>query len=153
MPISLAAEVIAAFNDPASTKILATTDEKGIPHVVFSDWVSVNETGNIQVYELLEASPTNENLVRSIWFKKPIAITAKRPDHTIYQVKGLAIKCMICGPEFEAHYKRVRDAIHGDLASVWIIQPDEVQNESYALRAAAHESAHPLLIHLDRLAL
>lgn len=153
MAIKLEKEIIDIITDEKALKVLATTDKEGVPHVVFKGSVNVDKEGNLIYLELLEASKTNSNLVNSIWFKKKVAVTVKSEDGTSVQIKGTPIRCVITGPVFEHYYKlisqRLKDA---DLAAVWIIEPEEVREETYKIRKAEEESSHPLLIHLDRLA-
>jgi hypothetical protein len=39
-----------------------------------------------------------------------------------------------------------------DLATVWIIEPEEVTDQSFSARRREEEALHPTFTHLDRLA-
>jgi hypothetical protein len=150
--IDLGKEIKELFNDEQTVKVLATTDKDGTPHAVFKASIDMNEDGNIQYLELIESSQTNMNMVNSIWFKHKVAISIKTQDGRSYQIKGTPIKTHISGAIFEKYYKQARQKLNdSDLAAVWIIEPEEVINESYEYRKKEEETKHPLLKHLDRL--
>ena len=153
MAVKLEKEIIDLINGEKTVKVLATTDRDGVPHVVFKGSVSADGEGNIIYLELLESSKTNSNLVNSIWFKKKAAVTVKSEDGTSVQIKGTPVRCIITGPVFEHYYKLISRKIEdADLAAVWVIEPEEVREETYRVRKTEEENSHPLLIHLDRLA-
>jgi uncharacterized protein len=141
------------FAHPDSTKVLATVDEHGIPHVVVKQSLQVDESGNLLFLELLESSRTNRNLVRSIWYDRTVAVSIQGLSGASYQIKGKPVKAHITGPVFLKHYQEVRERL-GDveLAAVWVIEPEEVTDESFAVRQAEEAEKHPLFRHLDRLA-
>lgn len=153
MAIQLAKEVIELLNDKETVKVLATTDEKGVPHAVIKQTFGVGEDGNLTYLELLESSQTNKNLVRSIWFNRKVAVTLKGKDGVSYQIKGKPVRAIISGLEFQKHYVSIRERLGDvDLASVWVIEPEEVINQSYQVRKAHEEATRPYFKHLDRLA-
>ncbi len=154
MGIALNEEVSALLNDPETVKALATVDRSGEPHVVFKGSFRVDAAGRLLYLELIESSRTNNNLVHSLWFGRKVALNVARPaDGRSFQIKGLPIHCIISGPEFEQYYRQVRAADpQADLSSVWVIQPEELREETYARRRQVEEAEHPLLLHLDRLA-
>jgi len=92
MSVQLGQEVIELLRDPQTLKVLATVDERGVPHVVVKGSLSVNLDGDLQVLELLETSRTNRNLVRSIWYDRRVAILLKGQDGRSFQIKGLPIR-------------------------------------------------------------
>lgn len=153
MTIELSKEVIQLLRDDTTIKAIATTDDKGVPHVVIKQSLHVNDEGELVYLELLESSQTNKNLVRSIWFNQKVAINLKGSEGISYQIKGSPIKAIISGPIFKKYYDEVREKLGDvDLATVWIIKPEELYNQSYQVRIRDEESQHPYFIHLDRLA-
>ncbi len=153
MATKLEKETIELITGEKAVKVLATTDKNGEPHVVFKGSINIDSEGNLIFLELLESSRTNSNLVYSIWFKKKVAVSVKSEDGRSVQIKGTPVKCHITGPVFEHYYKFIRQSIEdADLAAVWIIEPEEVREETYKVRKAEEEKNHPLLLHLDRLA-
>src|SRR5690349_14028833 len=113
-------EVQALLADPATVKVVATTDENGAPYVTASPFLQVADNGRLIHLELLETSTTNRNLVRSLWFDRPLAVTLIAGDGRSYVLKGKPVKALITGPLFSHHYRQVR-AVLGDvdLAAVW----------------------------------
>ena len=153
MAIQLSRNIIELIEDNNTTKVLATLDANGFPHAVVKQSLHTGEDGNLLYLELLESSLTNRNLVRSIWFNQKVSIALWGKNGQSYQIKGKPVKTHITGPLFQKHYLAVRERL-GDveLAAVWVIEPEEVVDESFARRKAEEEAAHPFFRHLDRLA-
>lgn len=155
MAVKLDREVIELFEDTDTVKVLATTDADGVPHAVIKQCLKVIGDGNIQLLELLESSQNNRNLVRSIWFDKTVAVSLRGKNGKSFVIKGKAIKSIVSGPEFQKHYVGVRERHadgDADLAAVWVIEPQEVIDETYGVRKAHEEATRPYFKHLDRLA-
>jgi general stress protein 26 len=153
MAIQLSDEVKELLQDKDTLKVLATTGEDGVPHVVIKGTLHVGEDGNLVYLELLESSRTNKNLVRSIWFDRKVAVALQGKGGESYQIIGKPVKALITGPVFQKHYVSIRERLGDvDLATVWIIEPEKVTDQRYSARRREEETLHPTFIHLDRLA-
>ena len=153
MAAQLTQEIIDLLNDRDTTKVLATLDADGFPHVVVKQSLQPGDDGTILYLELLESSRTNKNLVRSIWFDQKVAVAVSGKGGRSYQIKGKPVKTHITGPVFQQHYTAVREKFGDvDLAAVWVIEPEEVIEESFVARQAEEDRRHPFFAHLDRLA-
>ncbi len=153
MSIRLEEDVIRLLNDENTVKILATSDENGNPHVVVKQSLSLWDEGKIAYLELIESSITQKNLTRSIWFNKKVSVLLKGRNGESWQIKGKPIKAVVAGQIFEKSYVEIRQKLGDvDLAAVWIIEPEEVINESYFIRKVEEETKRPVFKHLDRLA-
>jgi hypothetical protein len=154
MTTTLTPDIIALLDDDTTRKVLATVDADDVPHVVEKRSLHHGGDGTIHYLELLETSTTNRNLVRSIWFGGKVAISLSGGDGRSVQIKGRPVKIHITGPLYLRHYERIR-ALLGDvdLAGVWVIEPDQVIDQSFAARKSREETLHPDFIHLDRLAI
>lgn len=153
MAIKLTAEIINLFKKDDTTKVLATIDAKGFPHVVVKQSLQLDENGTVLYLELLESSQTNKNLVRSIWYDGKVSIILKGKAGESWQIKGKPVKAHITGALFQKHYLVVRNLLGDvDLAAVWEIEPEEVIDQSFKSRRVEEEQKHPLFTHLDRLA-
>jgi len=153
MTAHLTTEIIGLLKDEETTKVLVTLGADGFPHAVVKQSLQPGEDGAIFFLEFLESSRTNKNLVRSIWFNKKVAILISGKDGRSFQIKGAPLKTHIAGPVFQQHYAATRDKLGDvDLAAVWIIEPEEIIDETFATRKAQEEAAHPFFNHLDRLA-
>jgi general stress protein 26 len=152
MVVQLANEVTELLKDDETVKVLATTNENGVPHVAIKQSIQLGEDGKIIYLELLESSKTNKNLVKSIWFNRKVAIALKGKEKESYQIIGRAVKAIISGPVFQKHYVDIREKLGDvDLATVWVIEPEEVSNQTFSVRKAQEEATHPIFKHLDRL--
>ena len=152
MTTKLNEEIIALFNSSDSTKAIATVDNHGAPHVAVKPFIYVDERGKLLYLELVEASRTQKNLVRSIWFDKKVSVSVSGPNGQSWQIKGKPIKALVTGDLFLHHYKVVREKLGDiDLSAVWVIEPEEIINENILVRYAEEELAHPVFRHLDRL--
>ncbi|AHV96940.1 pyridoxamine 5'-phosphate oxidase family protein [Paenibacillus sabinae] len=142
----------ALLQDSGTAKVLATVDKQGLPHIVSDPSISVNNEGQIIYLELIETSQSNVNLVNSIWFKRKVAIHLSKGEES-YQIKGYPAYSVICGPVFEHYYKlSLERNPEFDLSTVWIIEADEITDDTYAARKNKEREKHPLITHLDRLA-
>jgi hypothetical protein len=113
----------------------------------------LGDDGHIHYLELLESSATNRNLVRSLWFDAKVAIVLAAKDGRTIQIKGTPLRVHITGALFRQHYQAVRARLGDvDLAGVWVIRPDRISDQSFAVAAAREAAEHPDFIHLDRLA-
>lgn len=74
MAVQLNKDIEDLLSDEETIKVLATTDEKGIPHAVVKQSLHLGEDGNLVYLELLESSRTNKNMVWSIWFDRKVSI-------------------------------------------------------------------------------
>jgi hypothetical protein len=153
MAATLNREVTDLLNDDATTKVLATVDGDGIPHVVIKQSLHAGCDGTLHLLELHESSTTGRNLVRSIWYDRPLAIALKGKDGRSVQIKGRAVKNLIAGPLFQQHYVKVREQYGDiDLAGVWVIEPDQIIDQGFDQRPDSETASNPSLIHLDRIA-
>lgn len=132
---------------------IATIDEQGAPHAVPSPFLRLDPQGRLLHLELLETSTSHRNLLRSIWFKTQVSITLTNNDGQVLVVTGIPHKAHVSGPLFSDYYRLVRSSLgDADLAAVWLIEPEQVRDETYATRKTREEALHPFHLHLDRLA-
>jgi hypothetical protein len=152
MSVRIHEKIAGLFRDPGTAKAVATTDKDGGIHLVYKGSLGVNPDGNILFYELHETSRTNKNMVYSLWFKRQIAVTLLAPDHTSYQIKGIPVRAIISGKEFENAYVSIREHLGAgaDLSTIWIIEPTEVREETCSARQTLERTQYPLIGHLDR---
>lgn len=144
-------KVKALLRDPASYKALATVSKIGEVHVVYKGSLTVDEDGNIVVYELLDSSQTSKNLTYSLWFEKKVAVNVVGQDGTSYLIKGIPERDIVTGPEFEEKYKEfLAKNPENDLAGIWIIPPIEVKENTYAIRRQEERERYPVIGHMDR---
>ncbi len=152
MSVEITKEVKEAFEDPATVKALATLDKEGIPYVVYKGSPHLNEKGQVEIYEILESSHTNSNLVYSIWFDKKAALNLLTPDRKSYQLRLKPVKSITSGHYFEQAYNSIRsNGKDIDLGAIWQFEIEDIKEETFAVRVKEEEEAYPILKHLDRL--
>jgi hypothetical protein len=153
MSIPLPTEVIQLLADPETIKILGTVSLDGVPHVVSKGSIHAGADGNIHLLQVLEHSQSNRNLTHSLWFDRKVTVYLRGKQGISYQIKGRPVRNLIAGPLFEEHYVKLRARLGDvDLAGVWIITPEELINETGAVRQSEEATRNPYLLHLDRLA-
>lgn len=153
MAIALSQEIKDAIHDPKSIKVVASKDRYGEVHVVAKGSLFVTDEGQLAFLELLESSQNNKNFTYSLWFDQKVAVNIITEDRRSYEIKGIPVKSLVFGHEFEAHYKRVVEKDpDNDLAAVYFIEPIAVKEESYKVRRTEENKKHPLYLHLDRIA-
>jgi hypothetical protein len=144
--------ISALLDDPATSASIATLDEGGAPRSVPSPFLRLDEKGRLVHLELLETSTTHRNLLRSIWFERPVSVTLSGGDGRVLVATGRPCKAHVSGPLFSEYYRQVRDRLgDADLVAVWLIEPQEVRDETYLVRKEREEALHPFHRHLDRL--
>ncbi|MBQ7148406.1 MAG: hypothetical protein IJR96_06615 [Pseudobutyrivibrio sp.] len=153
MAVRLNDEVVEAINNPASIKVLASVDRQGNIHNVCKGSIRTTDDGQIKLWELLESSQSNKNLTYALWFNKEISINVITEDRRSYQIKGIPVKNLNAGREYEENYIKAQEKNpQNDLAAVYYIDPTEIIEESYLVRLEEEQKKHPLYIHLDRVA-
>ncbi|MNM26504.1 hypothetical protein D3C81_369680 [compost metagenome] len=152
MTIQLNDDIRGLLLNPSILKVLTTTDAEGELHVLSDSSITLDSDGQIIYLERIETSQSNSNLVSSLWFKRLVALYVTNGDDA-YLIKGYPIRSIISGPQFKQYYKEtLARNPDDDLSTVWIIEPDEIVNESYEFRKKKERTEHPLIMHLDRLA-
>lgn len=153
MAVSINEELAALLAEADTVKFLVTTDEQGAPHAVVKKSLQLDESNHLIYFELLESSHTNKNMVRSIWFNRPVTVAVAGANDRSYQIKGNPIKAIVSGPAFRRYYEQCREQYDdADLAAVWVIEPQEISNQSFTVRRQQEEASRPYFTHLDRLA-
>jgi hypothetical protein len=146
-------DLAALLASPSVTAVISTLDETGAPHAVPSPHLRLDEKGFFVHLELLETSASHRNLVRSIWFERPVGVTLTTGDGQVAVIRGRAHKAHVSGPYFSEQYRELRSRLGDvDLAAVWLIEPQLISDETYQTRKAQEEELHPFHRHLDRLA-
>jgi hypothetical protein len=140
------------LEDAATVATIATLDENGAPHSVPSPFLGLDGKGFLVHLELLETSTTHRNLLRSIWFDRPVSVTLTGRDGRVLVATGKPHKAHVSGPIFSEYYREVRARLgDADLAAVWLIEPLQIRDETYLTRKEREEALHPFHMHLDRL--
>jgi hypothetical protein len=152
MAVPLGEDVVRALNAPEARKALSTISRDGKPHTVFKDSIRADESGKLLYYEYIETSRTHKNMVSSIWFGVPVSVAVILPDGRSYQIVGKPVKAIISGPEFEKVYVSVRRSFGGDydLSTIWVIEPEEVREETLDTRVHEQTARYPHVGHVDR---
>ncbi|MGE5611053.1 MAG: pyridoxamine 5'-phosphate oxidase family protein [Bacillota bacterium] len=151
MSIELNEEVIELLDREDSVKVLATSDEDGTPYAVVRPWLH-RDGGKLVYLEPLESSRSNRNLVHALWFDRKVTVTVSDRDGRSWQIKGFPIKAHVCGPVFRRYYEQLRRLLGDvDLAAVWLIEPQELSNETLQTQQRHADEEHPFFRHLDRL--
>lgn len=150
MGIVIEEELKAIINDPSSSKVLATVDREGVPHVVFKSSVHVNQRGYLEYWELIETSKSQSNMVNSIWFSRKVAFNIRQGERS-FEIIGRPERAIIAGREFEKAYNEARSRLGDvDLSTVWLVEPLAVKEETFEKRWKKEDEEHPILRHLDR---
>lgn len=152
MAVEISQEIRELFNDKSNIKVLATSDEHGVPHVTVKESLFISDDGQIVYLEMLEKSVTNRNMTHSLWFERPVAVNVVSKNRS-FQIKGVPVKTLIAGREYEKYYIEAEKINpENDLTAVYFIEPTEVREETYEVRFAEEKKKHPLYVHLDKLA-
>lgn len=134
--INLPEEVTVALKDPETIKTLTTTDTEGNPHTVYKSSLTVLEDGRLGYLELIERSRTYKNILRNHWDKKNVAVSIFAPKTGLaYQIKGIPVRYILEGPIWDTFRDQCWSVLpDAEPAGVWLIEPEDVLNESYPVR-------------------
>ena len=153
MSVTINEDTIRLLRDPATVRVLATSDPQGVPNAAFKGSINVDAEGRLYLLELLETSRSNRNLVHSIWFGRKVSVALRGAQGESVEIVGTPARCIVAGSMFEHYYRQVRERLGDvDLAAVWYITPLEIRDERFQVRYAQETAAHPLVLHLDRIA-
>jgi hypothetical protein len=153
MATEISQEIREIFADKDSIKVLATSDEHGVPHVVAKGSLSVNDEGDVVYWELLEKTITGRNVTHSLWFDRQVSVLVIAKDGRSFQIKGTPYRTLISGKEYEKFYVEAENLNpENDLAAVYFIRPEIVREETYPVRLKQQRERHPLYQHLDKIA-
>ena len=67
------------------------------------------------------------------------------------EIKGKVKQSIIAGRKFEERYIQIKEKKNVDLSAIYLIEPEEIQEESFEKRRLEELEKHPILQHLDRL--
>ncbi len=153
MSKQLTEHLIKLLSADGTKAFIATIDENGSPYSIPSPFLEVDGDGRLIHLELLETSVTHRNILRSLWFDKPVTVTIQGTDGRIFVARNKVFKAHVSGREFSRYYSNVRLKLDdADLVAVWLLEPYEVIEETYSVKKVREELLHPFYKHLDRLA-
>ncbi len=124
--VKLPEEVLAAFKDPGSTKIIATVDKSGVPNVTVKGSMSVMDDGTLGFADVGgDATRTTRNLKDT----KKVAVLVTKGMAT-YQVKGSFKGSKTTGPVFDQFAAMLKKAANIDIKAIELITADEVFSQN-----------------------
>lgn len=138
--------------DQADITVIAA-GKNGLPWIQ-KVWKSgIDEKGRIEIYELLESSQIQKNLVYSIWFQKKVLLHISLKDGRSFVIVTKPYQALIAGAEFEQKYEECLREFGEDtnLSTVWKLDAQELVEETYAEAKKREREEHPYLMHMDHL--
>jgi hypothetical protein len=144
-------EVLGRLNEAETLKILVTLDDEGVPHPTVKSSLR-SDGADILYSEYLESSRTNRYMTRSLWFNRNVSILIVTADQKSYTITARPVRAIISGKIFQRYYEETLEKTGLDLASVWILKPLNIINETLSERVAEEAEKRPYFVHLDRLA-
>ncbi|MDR2301679.1 MAG: hypothetical protein LBF38_06535 [Deltaproteobacteria bacterium] len=153
METTLNREIIELVNSPGTIKILGTVDADGAPRLAVKESLRVNGQGLLEYDELIETSETNRNVLRALWFGGTVRALLVTPGGNSHWILARPVKTLVSGELFRKRYEAIRASGRDlDLGAVWILEPISFFENGLEKRRLEEEAKHPLLRHLDRLA-
>jgi len=135
-----------------SVKIIGTLDASGEPRLSANDTLTSLNGISLILSEKLEKSQCNRDLVRSIWYGKPVTVLVFH-DGTSFEIRAKIYRCLIVGPIFDEMLARAREKYgpDADIAAVWELIPEKCRDVSEDTILREQKAAHPYYdSHLDR---
>ncbi len=148
----LTAGIVSLLKDKSAIKVAGTLNADGSPYIAANDSLSTLDGQTLILSEALEKSVSNRNLVRGIWFDKPVSFHVARGDEAYY-IQAKVYRCLIAGKLFEQMLlrKRAEEGADADISLVWEFIPVSVEEVSAKVLRKEQEARHPYFDrHLDR---
>jgi hypothetical protein len=148
---TLLPELIELLGKTGSIKIIGTLGEDGAPHLSANDTLTSLNGITLVIGEERERSQNNKNLVRGIWYDKPVAIFAANTE-SAFEIRAKVYRCLAVGGIFDAMLARAREK-HGpeaDIAVAWEFVPETCRDVSQSAILAEHNRLPYYDGHLDR---
>jgi hypothetical protein len=117
-------KLIELLESPDSVKIIATLDADGSPCLAINASVASLNGVTIVLSERLETSRTSKNLVRSVWYDKPVTLLALNAS-SAFEIRAETYRCLAVGDIYSVMLTRAR-ALYGaaaDIAAAWELMP------------------------------
>ncbi len=149
---ALASGVVALLKDRKAVKVVGSLNADGSPYIEVNDALTTLDASTLILPEELEKSAGNRNLVRSIWFDKPVTFHVGRGDEAYY-IQAKVYRCLIAGKLFEQMLlrKRAEEGADADISVVWEFIPVSVEEVTVKVLRKEQEARHPYFDrHLDR---
>lgn len=137
----------------STTATVIAAGKNGLPWVQQVWKKGIDENGRLEIYELLESSQIQKNLVYSIWFQKKVLIHLVQQDGRDFVLVAKPYHALIAGAEFENKYEECLKEFgdEADLSTVWKFDVEEIVEESYPAAREREKKNHPYLMHMDHL--
>jgi len=133
--------------------VVTAADGAGEPALAHTTGLEVDADGFLVYPECFESSRINQNLTRSLWFDRRIAVLVLDPEHGPIELRGIPRRAIISGKRFEAAYRAAQAAQPDtDLSTLWLIEVQEAVSRSRAARQQDQDTHHAIVAHLDRFA-
>lgn len=152
MAVEISKQFSELLKQEDTVKVLVTVTGQGQVHAVVKNSLQVYEANKLCYLELLESAQSNKNMVRSLWFNQDVTIAIAGAGGESYQVKARPVKSVVSGHLFREFYSRIRAELGDvDLAAIWILEPQEIVEQTFSVRRQQEEANRPYFKHLDRL--
>lgn len=132
---------------------IVAAGKNGLPWIQQVWKMKIDENGRIEIYELLESSQIQKNLVYSIWFQKKVLLHLVLKDGRDFVIVTKPYHALIAGAEFENKYEECLKEFgdEADLSTVWKLEVEKIIEESYPAAREREKREHPYLMHMDHL--
>ena len=92
-------------------------------------------------------------MTKSLWFNRAVTILMLTPDGKSWKITALPVQAIVNGKIFQRYYEEAQKKYNGlDIATVWVLRPLEIREETLQKRAEEESQNRPYFLHLDRLA-
>ena len=119
-------EVLSAFKDPNSTKIIATVDKNGVPNVTVKGSMSVLDDTTLV---FADVAGDNSRTTRNLKETKKVAVLVTK-GITAFQVKGSFKESDTFGPVFDQFAAELKKAANIGIKAVDLITVEEVFSQN-----------------------
>ena len=147
----LTEEVLRYLDDERTIRIVATSDDEGVPHPTVKESLRA-EDDHLVYLDFIESSLANRYMTKALWFGGKASVLILTADRRSFKIRVRPYRAVISTKRFETYYREAREKYGLDLAAAWILEPLEMSEETLGKRVAEEARRRSYFKHLDRLA-
>lgn len=122
-------EAASVFHSMQSVKILATVDEKGMPHAVPIGSMTLSREKDKLYFAEVAIKITKANLELAKKEGKMVSVLAVKALEA-YQAKCSVEGFYTSGELYAEQKKALKQLMNIDISGIWVLEPDEVYKQS-----------------------
>ncbi len=153
MSIKISDDIKKIIEDKQSVAVVSAIGKNGFPYSQKTHKILVKDNGQIAIYELLEKSQIQKNLVFSLWFSKEVSLLVVTSQGKSFYFTLKPYRALEAGHEFTNEYNKILSEFgsDADLSTVWLFDVENIEETTYEVEHEKEKKEHPYLYHMDHI--